>query len=156
MSASDRKAPRNECREIPGSPPLNWKDRGDGRYDALASRKVGGKYFIEWVERHYSNDSCEWWECRYYEVHYQPKGAGGIGNIHQSTISTLAKAKALAELDHQKRKEMVDKYGERFPEEAWWQFGREMREAQTGPYKAFIDTPDPEPTAAHSDQGRAG
>jgi hypothetical protein len=106
---------------------LNWKSRGDGRFDALASRIVGGKYFIEWLERHHSNDYCEWHEVRAYSVDYQTKG-GGRGNVDQSSIRTLAEAKALAEAHHQKHKELIGRYGDlrNVPCEAWAQFNREM------------------------------
>jgi len=106
---------------------LNWKDRGDGRYDALASRVVGGKYFIQWQEGHYSEQACAWVEDRCYNIDYQHKG-GGRGNVDQSDIRTLEKAKALAELHHQKHKELIRKYGDykSVPYEAWGQFSREL------------------------------
>jgi hypothetical protein len=91
---------------------LNWKDRGDGRYDALASRVVGGKYFIQWVEGHYSEQAYGWIEDRRHRVDYQTKGGGRIGNDDQTSIRTLEEAKALAEAHHQKHKALVDKYGD--------------------------------------------
>jgi hypothetical protein len=108
---------------------LNWKARGDGRYDALASRDVGGKYFIEWVESHYSADACELFEIRAYSVDYQTKGSAGRGNIDQVSIRTLSQAKALAELHHDKHQELIRKYGadlRDIPDEAWSQFRREL------------------------------
>jgi hypothetical protein len=86
---------------------LNWKARGNGRYNALASREVGGKYFIEWVESYYSQEYCERFEVRRYRVDYRRKGSGGRGNIDNIDIRTLARAKALAELHHQKQRELL-------------------------------------------------
>ena len=133
---------------------LNWKDRGDGRYDALASRKVGGKYFIRWVERYYSEQDCGWYEVRRYDVDYQPKGAGR-GNIDQYPMRTLEKAKALAEFDHQKRKELVDRYGDdrNVPSEAWYQFSRERRawqEARQESAETTPATPQEAPSSGHA------
>jgi hypothetical protein len=113
-------------------PALKWKARGDGRYEALASRAVGGKYFIEWVERRYSETFYEWFECRCYDVDYQIKGGGGRGNVNRVYIRTLEDAKALAQLDHDKQLELIRKYGgwDRIPGEAWYQFKNEMMEWQ--------------------------
>jgi hypothetical protein len=105
---------------------LNWKAKGDGRYEALASRLVGGKYFIEWVESYYSEEYSERFECRYFDVDYQTKGGGGRGNVSRIPPRTLEQAKALAELDHDKRAELIGKYGDRIPQEAWSQLSREM------------------------------
>jgi hypothetical protein len=107
---------------------MNWKDRGNGRYDALASRAVGGKYFIQWVESYYSDDYGQRFDVRAFNVDYQPKG-GGRGNIDQVKIRTLKEAKALAELDHNLRAQLLQQYGDydRIPQEAWGQLGRERR-----------------------------
>jgi hypothetical protein len=113
---------------------LNWKSRGDGRYDALASREVGGKYFIEWVERYYSDYSCELVECRRFRVDYQTKGGGGIGNVDNVSIRTLGQAKQLAELHHAKRRSLIRKYGayRDVPSDAWGQLNRELLAYQQG------------------------
>jgi len=113
---------------------LNW-NRGDGRYDALASREVGGKYFIQWEESYYSAEYGERFEVRAYSVDYQFKGGGGIGNVDRSDIRTLEKAKALAELHHQKSKDLIRKYGDykNVPWEAWSQFNRELLAWQQSP-----------------------
>jgi predicted trehalose synthase len=107
---------------------LNWKSRGDGRYEALASRIVGGKYFIQWEEGYYSNQAEAWIKTARYSVDYQTKGGGGIGNVDQSEIHTLEAAKALAEAHHQKHKALIAEYGElcNVPDQAWSQFNREM------------------------------
>jgi hypothetical protein len=107
---------------------LNWKSRGDGRYDALASRVVGGKYFIQYQEDYWSKQSGSWVETRNYSVDYQTRGGGGIGNVDNLSILTLEQVKALAEADHQKRKELISKYGDlcNVSYEAWSQFRREM------------------------------
>jgi hypothetical protein len=112
---------------------MNWKDRGNGCYDALASRLVGGKYFIRWIETYYSDEYCERFDVRSYHVDYQTKGGGGIGNISTYRIRRLEDAKALAELDHKLQKEIVLKYGElgrNIPSEAWSQLRREEEEWQ--------------------------
>ena len=78
---------------------LNWKDRGNrrydtvayGNYDALASREVGGKYFIEWREKHYSEDRCEWFEVRAYNVCYQDKAAAGLVAFASSISARLTR-----------------------------------------------------------------
>jgi hypothetical protein len=114
----------------PSIPTLNWKDRGDRRYDALASRTVGGKYFIYWCERYYSEDRCEWLDICKYRIDYRTKGGGTIGNVDRTAVRTLKSAKAIAEFDHEKRKELIRKYGARAPEEAWSKFNREMLEFQ--------------------------
>jgi hypothetical protein len=112
--------------------PLNWKTRGGDRYDALASRVVGGKYFIEWIESHYSEQSCERLEVRGFRVDYQYRGGcrGNISLTHH--LGTLAKAQALAELDHARRKALFEKYGDErsVPDEAWCQFRRQMDDWQ--------------------------
>jgi hypothetical protein len=110
--------------------PLNWKACGKGRYTALASRVVGGKYFIEWVESHYNNEYCERFEVRAFDVHYQTKGGGGRGNVDQTKIRTLAKAKALAEFHHARMKALILEYGDTrtIPDQAWSQFSREKLE----------------------------
>lgn len=107
---------------------LNWKARGNRRYEALASRIVGGKYFIEWVESRYSDDYCQHFEVRSFSVDYQRKGGGGHGNVDQTSIRTLAKAKALAEFHHAKMKALIIEHGGELgiPETAWSQFMREM------------------------------
>jgi hypothetical protein len=111
---------------------LNWKACGAGRYTALASRIVGGKYFIEWVESRYSDEYCERYDVRSFDVDYQTKGGGSIGNVSRTSIRTLAKAKALAELHHAKLKALILEYGDTraIPGEAWGQFSREMLEWQ--------------------------
>ena len=116
------------CDPIDGVMPLNWKDRGDGRYDALASRDVGGKYFIEWIESYYSEYRCEYVEVRAFRVDYQTKGGGGIGNVSRTRIRTLEQAKRLAEFHHQKLKELINAYNgyRNVPSEAWSQFSREL------------------------------
>jgi hypothetical protein len=64
---------------------LNWKDNEDKtRSTALASRVVGGKYFIKWIEHYYSEQTCELLKVRRYSVDYQTKGGGGIGNVDQT------------------------------------------------------------------------
>ena len=105
---------------------LNWKARGNGRYDALASRAVGGKYFIHWREKYYSEQVDRHVEAHWYEITYRSKD-GGANNVDQISIRTLKKAKALAEFDHQKRKELINKYGDvrNVPYEAWSQFSVE-------------------------------
>jgi hypothetical protein len=95
----------------------------------LASRIVGGKYFIEWVESYYSNEYCEWREIRAYDVVYQTKGGDGLGSVpHKSSIRTLAEAKALAEAHHQKHKELIVRYGDlrNVPDDDWSQVWREL------------------------------
>jgi len=108
---------------------LNWKNRADGSYDALASRLVGGKYVIRWIERHYSEDWCEWFEVRSYDVHYRTKGGGATSNVSLVRLPTLAQAKAVAELDHAKMRALISKYGSDrdIPWEEWDRFKREMR-----------------------------
>src|SRR5215469_10025074 len=103
---------------------LNWKSRGDGRYDALASRVVGGKYFIRYQEGYWSEQSGSWVETRNYSVDYQTKGGGGIGNVDQSSIRTLEQAKALAEAHHERHVKLICAYGDlrNVPYEAWSQF----------------------------------
>ena len=115
------------CDPIDGVMPLNWKDRGDGRYDALASRDVGGKYFIQWIESYYSEYRCEHVEVRAFHVDYQTKGGGG-GNVSRTNIPTLDRAKRLAEFHHQKQKELINAYNgyRNVPSEAWSQFSREL------------------------------
>jgi hypothetical protein len=107
---------------------LNWKSRGSGRHTALASRTVGGKYFIQWVENYYSDGYCEQFEVRSFDVNYQTKGGGCYGNVSQTKIRTLAKAKALAELHHAKLKALILEYGHppAIPSEAWSRFKDEM------------------------------
>jgi hypothetical protein len=107
-------------------PRLNWKDKGDGRHEALASRVVGGKYFIEWVESYYSDEYCQRFECRYFHVDYQTKGGGGWGNVSRIHPRTLEQAKALAEFDHHRRVELLSSYGDRIPQEAWSRFNAEL------------------------------
>jgi hypothetical protein len=106
---------------------LNWKDCGNDHYAALASRIVGGKYFIEWQERCYSEHAGKTVEVRRFAVDYQTKGCCSISNLDQSSIRTLAKAKALAEFHHAKMKALVLEYGDMdaVPSKAWDQFGRE-------------------------------
>ena len=110
---------------------LNWKACGAGRYTALASRIVGGKYFIEWVESRYSDEYCERYHVRSFDVDYQTKG-GSIGNVSRTSIRTLAKAKALAELYHAKLKALILECGDAraIPSQAWGQFSDEMLEWQ--------------------------
>ncbi len=110
---------------------LNWKACGSGRYTALASRIVGGKYFIQWQESYYSEEYGERYEVRRFNVDYQTKkGGGGKGNVDQTRIRTLAKAKALAEFHHAKLKALILEYGDTraVPYQAWDQFKREKLE----------------------------
>jgi hypothetical protein len=103
--------------KVEATVPLNWKDHGDGQYDALASRAVGGKYFIKWIEYWCFDDQVE---RRFFDVRYRYKGGGEL-NISGFNIRTLANAKALAETHHAKRKALIDKYGSEraIPPEAW-------------------------------------
>jgi hypothetical protein len=115
---------------------LNWKLRKMRRYNgtyynkyaALASRIVGGKYFIYWHEGYCSEQTSEWVEVRAYEVEYQTRGGGTITNVSRTSIHTLPQAKALAELHHAKLRALINKYGtdRNIPEEAWRQFHDEM------------------------------
>jgi hypothetical protein len=107
---------------------LNWKAKGNDRYEALASRMVGGKYFIEWVGRHYSADYGAY-DCNFYCVSHQTKGGGGIGNISRLGPRTLAQAKALAEFDHNQQRALIHKYGSYRqvpPDEAYDKLNREV------------------------------
>lgn len=107
---------------------LNWKDRGDGHYDALASRDVGGKYFIDWVESYYSSEYGETWDIRAFEVEYQSKGSSGRGNISQVRIRTLALAQKLAQLHHDWYRDLIHKYGSHnvIPSNEWYEVGRAL------------------------------
>jgi hypothetical protein len=83
-------------------------------------------------------------ECRRYDVRYQTKGGGGHGNVDQVSIRTLTKAKALAELHHQKLKELIGRYGDirSVPEIAWGQFKNELLARQ----QEAADETAPDPT----------
>lgn|SRR5262245_1360893 len=105
---------------------MNWKDKGDGRFEALASREVGGKYFIEWHEGHYSNQINGWLECGQYGIDYQWKGGGGRGNVNVVRGCTIELAKAIAEKDHEERQKVIREFGAYVPYEAWDRFHREM------------------------------
>jgi hypothetical protein len=111
---------------------LNWKDRGDGRYDALASCEVGGKYFIQWEKGYFSEQTNGYVETRCFRVDYQMKGGGSYGNVSQTHIHTLDKAKQLAELHHQKHKELLSAHGDyrKVPYEAWSRISCELLEWQ--------------------------
>jgi len=100
---------------------LNWKQQPSGRYRALASRAVGGVYFIDYREsfRGRLRTGKGFW-VRSYCLHYNS------GNVSQIDHRTLEEAKALAEFHHKKMDELYRQYGrEKVPSEAWSQLQRE-------------------------------
>jgi hypothetical protein len=102
---------------------LNWKQQPSGRYRALASRVVGGVYFIDYREAFYGNQNTGkgfWVRC--YHLGYN------CGNVSQIEHRTLEEAKTLAEFHHQKTGELVRQYGRgNIPDSAWHQLSQEKR-----------------------------
>jgi len=102
---------------------LNWKQQSSDRYRALASRAVGGIYFIQYRENFYGNPNTGkgFWVRAYY-LDYNN------GNVSQIEHRTLEEAKTLAEFHHEKMGELFRRYGrEKVPESAWYQFSQEKR-----------------------------
>jgi hypothetical protein len=102
---------------------LNWKQQSEKRWRALASRAVGGVYFIDYTEHfcgsyHYGRG---FW-VRSYRLDY------GSGNVSQVPHRTLDEAKALAEFHHQKMGELFQQHGrDNVPNEAWHRLQQEKR-----------------------------
>jgi hypothetical protein len=92
---------------------LNWKTRREGLYVACASRLSGGQYFIR---RRIEG----------YEIEFH--AANSVSNVNVNRVYKLEDAKTLAELHHDKRKELILKYGDKrnVPREVWSQFRREL------------------------------
>jgi hypothetical protein len=92
---------------------LNWKQQSSGRYRALASRAVGGVYFIDYTESFYGSyhHSRGFW-VRSYTIEHD-------NSNHLSLVPyrTLEIAKAVAEFHHQKACECDDRY--RISDEVW-------------------------------------
>jgi hypothetical protein len=108
---------------------LNWRQQSSGRYRAIASRAVGGVYWIDYEESFYGSyhHSRGFW-VRSYRVDYAfPRGGGSHGNVSQVPLRTLADAKALAEFHHWKMGDLRRQHGDNIPSEAWHPFSQEKR-----------------------------
>ena len=91
---------------------LNWKQQSSGRYRALASRAVGGVYFIKYREAFYGNQNTGkgFW-VRSFGLDYQFARGGARGNVSQIEHRTLQDVKALAEFHHEKLGNLIRQHG---------------------------------------------
>jgi hypothetical protein len=118
--------------DAPAKGGLRWKDRGENHCSARTSRVVGGTYIIAWEDTHCSGKRCSEKTVGNYSVFYQPTKHHEPSDVSWLLLRSLEDAKALAQLDHDKRRALISRYGDKrsIPAEAWKQFRGELEDWQ--------------------------
>jgi hypothetical protein len=129
---ANKDAAENVRPVLPAKGSLRWKDCDESHCSARASLVVGGTYIVAWDDTHYSGKYCSGETVRNFSVFYQPTKQHEQNDVSWLLLRSLEDAKALAQLDHDKRKGLILHYGDKrnIPAEAWKQFHGELEDWQ--------------------------